>query len=210
MQTNNCAISWQRVDNMPFGKEIISPYNLFCLLITLLLVVSADRAPPLINNKNFFLPDYHKRTLCFMTLLVLYYCIDSAKIIAEIIGHFTVLSNCYFKKRLKSLSTPYWNSKGQTISEWIYEVIISPKKWTKNCFCPHYLGQKSWQFFVRILGERMTSIKSFWNCLTFSMYIHICICTCNCVKEETTPTKVYAYYCYSIYSFSETNYSLFK
>ena len=49
--------------------------------------------------------------------------------------------------------------KGQTISEWIYEVIVSPKIRTKNCqdFCPHYTGQKSWQFFVRILGETMTS-----------------------------------------------------
>ena len=30
------------------------------------------------------------------------------------------------------------HAKGQTISEWIYEVIISPKIWTKNCqeFCP--------------------------------------------------------------------------
>ena len=28
--------------------------------------------------------------------------------------------------------------EGQTISEWIYEVIVSPKIWTKNCqdFCP--------------------------------------------------------------------------
>ena len=50
-------------------------------------------------------------------------------------------------------------SKGQTISEWIYEVIVSPKIRTKHCqdFCPHYTGQKSWQFFVRILGETMTS-----------------------------------------------------
>ena len=49
--------------------------------------------------------------------------------------------------------------KGQTISEWIVEVIISPKIWTKNCqdFCPYYTGQKSWQFFVRILRKTMTS-----------------------------------------------------
>ena len=49
--------------------------------------------------------------------------------------------------------------KSQLISEWIYEVIVSPKKWTKNCqdFCPHYKGKKSWQFFDRILGETMTS-----------------------------------------------------
>ena len=31
--------------------------------------------------------------------------------------------------------------------------------WTKNCqdFCPVLWGQKSWQFFVHILGETMTS-----------------------------------------------------
>ena len=50
-------------------------------------------------------------------------------------------------------------AKGQLISEWIYEVIVSPKIRTKHCqdLCPHYTGQKSWQFFVRILGETMTS-----------------------------------------------------
>ena len=49
--------------------------------------------------------------------------------------------------------------KGQLISESIYEVIVSHKIRTKNCqdFCPQYTGQKSWQFFVRILGETMTS-----------------------------------------------------
>ena len=48
--------------------------------------------------------------------------------------------------------------KGQTISEWIVEVIISPKIWTKTCqdFCPYYTGQKSWQFLVGILEETMT------------------------------------------------------
>ena len=49
--------------------------------------------------------------------------------------------------------------KGQLISEWINEFIVFPKIQTKNCqdFCPHYTGQKFWQFFVRILGETMTS-----------------------------------------------------
>ena len=49
--------------------------------------------------------------------------------------------------------------KGQLISEWIYEVIASPKIQTKNCqdFCTQYTRQKSWQFFVRIWGETMTS-----------------------------------------------------
>ena len=51
--------------------------------------------------------------------------------------------------------------KGQLISEWIYKWIVSPKIGTKNCqdFCTHYTGQKSWQFFVRILGETMTQLK---------------------------------------------------
>ena len=47
-------------------------------------------------------------------------------------------------------------SKGQLISEWIvYKVIVAPKIRTKNCqdICPYYTGQKSWQFFVQILGE---------------------------------------------------------
>ena len=54
----------------------------------------------------------------------------------------------------------FWRfAKGPLISEWIYEVIVSPKIRTKNCqdFCPHYTGQKSWQFFVCILEETMTS-----------------------------------------------------
>ena len=36
-------------------------------------------------------------------------------------------------------------SKGQLISELIYEVIVSPEIRTKNYqdFCPHYTGQKS-------------------------------------------------------------------
>ena len=50
-------------------------------------------------------------------------------------------------------------AKGQLFSGWIYEVIVSPKMWTRNYqdFCPHYTGQKSCQFFVRIFGETMTS-----------------------------------------------------
>ena len=53
-------------------------------------------------------------------------------------------------------------TKGQKISEWIYEVIVSPKIWTKYCkdICPvlcHTTGQKSLQFLVHILGETMTS-----------------------------------------------------
>ena len=41
-------------------------------------------------------------------------------------------------------------TKGQTISEWNYEVVISPK----IDFCPHYTGQKSWQFFFVFLEKR--------------------------------------------------------
>ena len=48
------------------------------------------------------------------------------------------------------------------MSEWIYEVIVSPKILTKYCkdFCPvlcHTTGQKSLQFLDHILGEIMTS-----------------------------------------------------
>ena len=77
-------------------------------------------------------------------------------------------------------------TKGQLDSEWIYEVIVSPKMKTKNYkdFCPTkqtrivakktaythqkiikksamilvwIVGQKSLQFLVCILGETMTS-----------------------------------------------------
>ena len=53
----------------------------------------------------------------------------------------------------------YEGAKGQLISEWIYRDIVSPKIRTNNCqdSCPHYTGQKSWQVFIRILGETMTS-----------------------------------------------------
>ena len=53
--------------------------------------------------------------------------------------------------------------KGQLNSEWIYEVIVSPKIPTQNYrdFCPGSLGgrvgQKSLEFLVEILGETMTS-----------------------------------------------------
>ena len=51
-------------------------------------------------------------------------------------------------------------TKGQLISEWSHEVIVSSKIRTKNCqsFCPHYKGQKSWQVFVHILGQTITSL----------------------------------------------------
>ena len=45
-------------------------------------------------------------------------------------------------------------TKGQYISELIYEVIVSPKIWTQNCkdFCPvvwHSTGQKFLLFFIK-------------------------------------------------------------
>ena len=40
------------------------------------------------------------------------------------------------------------HSKGQLISEWIYEAKTSPKKWTKNCkdFCPVSEGRNPCNF----------------------------------------------------------------
>ena len=67
---------------------------------------------------------------------------------------------------MRKLSTKIWyaiipNSKGQLNSEWIYEVIVSPKMPTKNQgFLPYPLnklpGQKSLKYLVGILGETMT------------------------------------------------------
>ena len=47
-------------------------------------------------------------------------------------------------------------TKGQFFSEWIYGVIVSPKIRSKNCqiHCPHYTGQKSWQFFLVFWEKR--------------------------------------------------------
>ena len=58
----------------------------------------------------------------------------------------------------KQLQQNWRVSKGQYISEGIYEVIISPKIRTKNCkdFCPvlkHSTGQK----FLQYLVQTMTS-----------------------------------------------------
>jgi hypothetical protein len=52
---------------------------------------------------------------------------------------------CSFKTPLLPGQAP---TKGQYISEWIDEVFVSPKIWTKYCkdFCPvlcHTTGQKS-------------------------------------------------------------------
>ena len=78
-------------------------------------------------------------------------------------------ANRHFTETMTQIST-----KGQLISEWIYEVIVSPKIWTKNCqdFYPHYTGQKSWQFFVCILGETMTSYihsEIYWPLLMYAL-----------------------------------------
>ena len=67
-------------------------------------------------------------------------------------------------------------AKGQSISEWIYEVIVSPKIRTKNCqdFCLHYTWQKSWQFLF-IFWEKQWFINQFWNCLTFNHFSKVSI-----------------------------------
>ena len=56
----------------------------------------------------------------------------------------------------------------QYISEWIYEVVVSPKIWTKNCkdlrpLVWHSTGQKSLQYLVHDF------INPFWNLLTFNL-----------------------------------------
>ena len=66
-------------------------------------------------------------------------------------------------KPLGSLST-----KGQTISEWIYEVIVSPKIRTKNCqdFCPPLLTRAlhlcSWHFISNYL-KSLSVHKSYFS-----------------------------------------------
>ena len=67
---------------------------------------------------------------------------------------------------MSTYSYKVWSSndvKGQIISEWIHEVILSPKIRTKNC--PRYTGQQSWQLYF---GTNNDFINSFWNCLTFT------------------------------------------
>ena len=61
---------------------------------------------------------------------------------------------CWFQGKQKSNFY-----KGQLNSEWIHEVIVSPKMPTKNFpdFCPERVGQKSGKILVGILGETMTS-----------------------------------------------------
>ena len=61
---------------------------------------------------------------------------------------------CIIVSRLKLNS-----AKGQLNSEWIFEVIDSPKIPTKNFpdFSSERVGQKSGKILVGILGETMTS-----------------------------------------------------
>ena len=65
--------------------------------------------------------------------------------------------------KLNLLLTIVQWSKGQEISEWIYEVVALPKIWTKKFekFCPILLpwsiGQNFSDFFVHILGNATTS-----------------------------------------------------
>ena len=66
----------------------------------------------------------------------------------------------------KEVASPIDIPKGRLNSEWIFEVIISPKIPTKNVtdFFPERVGQKSEKFLVGILGETMiSSIHSEFN-----------------------------------------------
>ena len=70
--------------------------------------------------------------------------------------------DCHAAVSSAKVVSNYVVHKGQLNSEWIYEVIISPKMPTKNLkdFCPGsllLLWQKSFKFLVGILGETMTS-----------------------------------------------------
>ena len=58
------------------------------------------------------------------------------------------------------------NTKGQTISEWIYEVIISPKIWTISALCSE---GRNLEFFCSYFGRNNGFTISFWNLLTFSV-----------------------------------------
>ena len=103
------------------------------------------------------------RLLCFLYLQTEADCRGKFDLVlAHIFSAFTwtrlvgLVSSWVINVNRQPKTTP---SKGQLISEWIYEDIVSPKIWTENCqdFCPHHTGQKSWQWYVRILGETMTS-----------------------------------------------------
>ena len=52
--------------------------------------------------------------------------------------------------------------KGQLCSEWIFDVIVSPKMQTKNCkdFCP----TKQTRILALIFGEFLVSVDSFFGC----------------------------------------------
>ena len=61
------------------------------------------------------------------------------------------------------------------ISEWIYEVIVSPKIWTKwtkycilPCTVPHYRAE-IFTIFGSYFGRNNDFINSFWNLLTFTV-----------------------------------------
>ena len=96
---------------------------------------------------------------------------------------------CYMTfSYIKLCITTIWVTKGLLISEWIYEVIVSLKKRTKNCqnFCPHYTGQISWQFFVHILifvpyftNEFLSKIN-LWNLkINVKFLINVCVLFVN-------------------------------
>ena len=102
------------------------------------------------SNNGYLTFFFHTKTPKFWSIDLLW--------AASIISKIDEPKYCFVMVNFKNVVETLWD-KGQSISEWIYEVNVSPKILTKNRqdFWPQYTGQKSWQFFVRILGETMTS-----------------------------------------------------
>ena len=77
------------------------------------------------------------------------------------------IGNLFFKQ--SAAPTLVSLAGAATISEWIYEVIVSPKIRTKNCqdFCPHYTAEIL-TIFRSYFGRNDDFINSFWNSLTFT------------------------------------------
>ena len=84
-------------------------------------------------------------------------------------------------------------AKSQTISEWIYEVIVLPKHKQKlSKFLPSLHRAEILTIFYPYFGRKDEFINSFWNCVTFTavpviryllparQFIHICPNLMNC------------------------------
>ena len=85
-------------------------------------------------------------------------------------------------------------TKGQIISEWIYEVIVSLKIRTKNCqdFCPHYTAVHRAEIrtiFRSYFGRNDDFINSFWNLLTFTMVPQVELFSFVFWKNLKTPKR---------------------